>query len=287
MSSETQTPEQFQKLCYDERVRVVKLEKKNARLQAKLEEEEITRESLQDKLDTIEAVSEAKDATIRELQTALDKANQPGNSGDDQVEELRAKVNLLECENKDLSHKVIESAKGDWDNVLPRLELGLIQRITILSSKLKESQKELSDVKSEFANATKALSDVNVIFTELQENSERLKPIVGLALQSCRDRAASNAKFQDKLISSQKRQDALHTEFVERQEAFDTKFKKWQDASETKFGPITQAVELQPSGSPNTPSPFTLNPAKVAKSPSELELLKLKDRQTLYRQPPH
>lgn len=277
MSPETQTPEQYQKLYHDERIRVLTLEKKNARLQGEFEKEKTTREILQDKLDTTEAVSELKDATIQDLQTAFDKANRPRGSGDDQVEELRAKIKLLEDENKNLSHKIIESARGDWDNVLPRLESGLIQRITILSSKLKESQKELLDVKSELSNATKALSNVNVEFMELKEynqtlqndyqsletdvfewmddNDERLEKLksdLELGLKIWRQKATSEAKYKEAFASSIRNLDAL----------------------------------LHSFGPPSSPPSPSRKPAKAPKSSTEYEMLRLKDRQTLHQLAP-
>lgn len=57
-------------------------------------------------------------------------------------------------------------------------------------------------------------------------------------------------------------------------------------ASTTMSRPINQSAGQESSWRPSTSLPPSQHPAKVPKSPAELEMLRLKDRLTLHRLPP-
>lgn len=128
MSSDTQTPDQSQKLFNNEQNQLKALEKKNARLQAGFEKEkaelQADLEKVQETLELFEADSEGKDATLqdlqlaldnknvtlRELQKALDDTDRPkGSDGDKKLEDLQARNRLLEGQNRDLELKLSEA----------------------------------------------------------------------------------------------------------------------------------------------------------------------------------
>lgn len=172
MSSETHTPQQ---LYEAEHLRAQKLEKAVIRGEAELKgvEAELTRAN--ETIDDLEVASENKDKqlrikddTIQNLHSAFEDADQPhGSSDNETIKELRAKLQLLETQIKELEQKLLKAVNGDWDTVIPLVEQGLIKRTTEVASKQGALQRKLLSVKTE-------LSDASALVAYLEDNLQAL-----------------------------------------------------------------------------------------------------------------
>ena len=257
-----------------------------------------------------------KDTTILELQTALDNADRPRGSGDDmEVKDLRSQLHAYQIDlanvNADLVSQKEEVRKcQEYIRVLEthfhniQLEAANIldieaERIERVKSAFDSQRDQFDSFRQRFETSQKEQIETlqRDLETSQKDQFETLKRDLETSQKDQFD------SFRQHFETSQKEQFDLSSRWLDSfaetltgeikvDTGALTKLEKSCDlagtrsgASTTKSTPKTQGVAtqlVQSSAISSTPPPPSQNPAKARKSTAELEILRLKNRKTLY-----
>lgn len=203
---------------------------------------------------------QAKDVTVQELQIAIDEVDRSAYSGDDKIA-------------KDLQ-TTIECLKGDKIRVI---NFAKTTRINLTEAKGKMSLNET--LVEQFTLIKVQMRKLHDLLTECEEALTLWREIHSerQAFYSSMPEYISSIQLQARVANS-----TLAGAIAEVGKFLDTAREKKAARYVPKPDPVTKDVELQPSRGASTSAPASQKFAKVRKSPSELEVLRLKDRRTLH-----
>lgn len=299
MSSSTQTPQQ---LYIAQKARTKVLDKKIARLEAQRENDRQTKEADIERIDSLEVELElkdeklqAKDATIQELQTAFDDADRPRAPGDDKkVEELQVKNRLLQRHVKNLGQKIDQAANGDWRNVAPHLNETITRNARKMSSQIDACEEELSKANKQLSNANTELTSSKEELGKLREFNQVLLRELDFLLAEVDKEVDNQASRSRTFILLAKKLEEMNHALISLAEQLEDEtgstskrayisreIRGKLGAAIDKAKLFTQGLESNFTASPANMESYQ-NPAKEPKSPAELEMVRLKDRQTLH-----
>ena len=276
MSSSTQTPQQ---LYEAERVRSKVLEKRVAKKEAELVELEVA-------LDVKEERIRDQDVTIQSLQTAFDNADRPTvQENDNKVEALRAKIKQLQAQLAEQKKINRDLAAKDWDAVAQHMD-------SIQATQLSDAQKELESLKGlkeelveVRAYAMKRDDQLQSMLAESQ-NHTGLHASTPMQMGSIADAYQSycarvrllQSGYRSAFRTMQGLQD-VDTEIAEQGPKITASLTRAMDDDNGSLTKLSEACDLgqrDPGTSPPKDS------AKALQSRAELEMLRLKQRQTLH-----
>ena len=247
--------------------------KKNARLEAELERKNA---ELQ-RLEFLEAVSEfkdqakdeqlrAKDAIIRELQTALDIEDRPSISGDvNEGEELETKIELLSGQVKDDEERTSLAIQCNLKEFKPFVEETVKRDIAVLIMRLSDREEEIQSLKVETE--------------ELRTLNDALMEEIRIMLDSCDEYMSSQIQSRKRLASASKQFEELISLLSEERDVMRNLLSQ---QAQKKAEYLAKLMEVRDPARRRIGTPLPQKPAKTSRSPAEIEMLRLKNRQTLH-----
>ena len=303
MSSETPT---LQGLYDAEKARTQRLEKRNAILLERLESWESAYELMEEEKDATiqerDQTIQERDETIRQLQMALDNADRRATQGD------AAQIQTLQARMERMRRNYKQFIDGNWQSILPQCNQNLKDQRNAyynesqdLKRKLCESQAELDELRvssdglfDEYKNVMVEVEDhmqqhmlfdasIDKLKESLFSRWKGIEPYLNHWKLANSDTPSGSADSQDTAPTSPPPQPPAEDKSVQ---GLTSKAVSQSNNNPTKMVRKQKQIFPQAPKRPEDPRLPSQEPTKMIRSPTELEMLRLKERQTLHRLAP-